>query len=159
MARLPDRFDLWVRKARASAYPARQVDLVLGALVALTEVYFVNIGTKESPLISRGKLESEEYALVFTDAERIAEFLAQNTGAGQELAAIASPTVSALAWCKENGFGVAINLSVAESAMVPAATLAAFVEEWKQRGGREADGFWIPNMTTEEEDFWRENGL
>ncbi|HEX4139576.1 MAG TPA: hypothetical protein VHY09_04465 [Candidatus Methylacidiphilales bacterium] len=159
MARIPDRFDLWVRKARESADPARQVDLVLGALVASIEVYFVNVGTKESPRIARGKVASNECALVFTDAERIGEFLAQNTREGQELAVIASPTGAALAWCVENRVGAVINPSTGETAMVAPAALAAFVEEWKQRGGRQAAGFWIPNMTSEEEDFWQENGL
>jgi hypothetical protein len=37
--------------------------------------------------------------------------------------------------------------------------LRAFHAEWSKRGGREGIGFWIPNMTTEEEDFWQENGL
>jgi hypothetical protein len=32
-------------------------------------------------------------------------------------------------------------------------------EEWKRRGAQEASGFWIPNMTTEEEDFWQEHEL
>jgi len=135
------------------------MDLVLGALVARTEVYFVNIGTKESPRISSGKMASEECALVFSDVERIEEFLALNTRAGQELAVIASPTASALAWCVENRVGVVLNPSVGETVMIPAAMLAAFIEEWKQRGGRQSAGFWIPNMTSEEEDFWQENGL
>ncbi len=159
MARLPDRFDLWVRKARATVDPARQTDYVLGAVVALREVYLVNIGTKESPSIARGKVESDECVLVFIDGERIGEFLAENAGTGQELTVITSPTAAMLAWCVENRLGVVINPSVGETVMVPAAELAAFVAEWKERGGAQAAGFWIPNLTTEEEDFWQENGL
>ena len=55
MPRLPDRFDLWVRKARVSADPERQIDWVLGALVARDELYFLNIGTKEKPRIARAE--------------------------------------------------------------------------------------------------------
>jgi hypothetical protein len=162
MPRLPDRFDLWVRKARASADPARQVDLVLGALVARPELYFFNLGTKEKPQIARTEIGRDEGALVFTDAGRIEEFLAGHTDAlngGADARVIASPTAAALAWCVEYRVGVVINLSVGEAALVTAAALAAFVEEWKKRGGRQAAGFWIPNLTTEEEDFWQEHGL
>ncbi len=43
--------------------------------------------------------------------------------------------------------------------VIPLDRLEAFNDEWSRRGGRQAAGFWIPNMTTEEEDFWQENGL
>ena len=43
--------------------------------------------------------------------------------------------------------------------MIPFDQLKAFHAEWSRRGERQTAGFWIPNMTTEEEDFWQENGL
>jgi hypothetical protein len=43
--------------------------------------------------------------------------------------------------------------------MIPFAQLESYHAEWSQRGGRQASGFWIPNMTSEEEDFWQEHGL
>jgi hypothetical protein len=52
-----------------------------------------------------------------------------------------------------------INPGEGETAMVPPAVLAPFVEEWRRCGERQAAGFWIPNLTTKEEDFWQEYGL
>lgn len=169
MPRLPDRFDLWVRKAREAVDPARQVDLVLGALVARGDMYFLNTWTKEEPRIQgaqhRDAADPEDrFAVVFSDAQRLEEFAKDKKMLGSarfrnELPAIVTPMASALDWCVEKKMGLIINPSVGETVMVPPLVLAAFVEEWKQRGGRQAAGFWIPNMTTEEEDFWQENGL
>jgi hypothetical protein len=163
MPRLPDRFDLWVRKAQEMADPARQVDLVLGALVARDELYFLNVGTKEQPQIFRADIDSEGCALVFTDATRVEDFLGERPemkrGPRNEIPVIATPMASALAWCVENSTGLMINPEAGETVVVPPGALAAFVAEWKQRGERQAAGFWIPSMTTEEEDFWQEHGL
>lgn len=163
MARLPDRFDLWVRKARETTDAARQVDLVLGALGAREELYFLNIGTKENPLIARAGLAQEECALMFTDTGRIEEFVAEHPGMirGKDEGppVIVSPAAAALKWCVENRAGLVINPGAGETVLVPAAELAKFVEEWLERGERRGAGFWIPNMTTEEEDFWQAHGL
>ena len=169
MARLPDRFDLWVRKARESADPARQVDLVLGALVARKEIYFLNTGSKEHPQIGRAELSGaanpeDRFAGIFTDAQRLEDFATERkmpvaTRYGNELPGIVSPMASALDWCVENKVGLLINPTQGETVMVSPSALAAFVAEWKQRGGRQAVGFWIPNLTSEEEDFWQENGV
>jgi hypothetical protein len=168
MARLPDRFDLWVRKARSEADPARQVDWVLGALVARKELFFLNGETKERPEIARASgveaaVPSEMYAVVFTDAERLEDFVANRPTLRQkvdgDLPVIVSPTASALAWCVTNMTGLVINPNEGEMVQVSATALGPFVEEWKQRGGRQAAGFWIPNMTTAEEDFWQGHGL
>ena len=71
MTRLPDRFDLWVRKARECPDPARQADYVLGALSALKEWYFLNIGTKENPQPAEAEVEGGRHLLVFSDRDRI----------------------------------------------------------------------------------------
>jgi hypothetical protein len=102
--------------------------------------------------------EGGRCAVVFSDAQRLEEFCEARKKFGNP-GAIVSPTAAALDWCVERGLGLLINYWISETVVVPAAVLAAFVEEWKQRGGREAAGFWIPNMTSEEEDFWQENGL
>jgi hypothetical protein len=157
MPRIPDRFDLWVRKARASIDTDRQMDWVLGALLAREELFFLNSGTKEQPRIAQIEMSEERCALVFTDGDRIEEFMdAHRDAVGS---AIASPSASALAWCVESRLGLVINPSVGETAWIVAEAVALFLGEWKQRGGRQATGFWIPSMTTEEEDFWQENGL
>lgn len=163
MSRLPDRLDLWLRKARESADPARQVDWVMGALVALNELHFLNIGSRATPLIAKAAIAPDECALVFSDLGRVEDFLTEFPAmagqGGEGPPVITSPTVAALKWCLENRAGLIINPSVGETALVPFEALAPFVEEWQKRGGRQSAGFWIPNMTTEEEDFWRENGL
>jgi hypothetical protein len=163
MSRLPDRFDLWMRKARQAADPARQADLILGALVAQKELHFLNIGTKASPLLAKTAIALDECVLIFTDRDRIEEFIAGHPALqktpedGPPI--ITSPTASALKWCVENKAGLVINPGGEETAMVPWREVSAFLEEWHRRGAAQAAGFWIPNMTTEEEDFWQEHGL
>jgi hypothetical protein len=163
MARLPDRFDLWVRKAQQSADPERQADWILGALVARENLYFLNVGTKEKPRIAKAAVAADECALVFTDPGRIETFIAGHPAARQDGSngppVIASPTAAALKWCMENRSGLAINPGEGATALVPAAVLAAFVEDWRARSERQGAGFWIPNMSSEEEDFWQEHGL
>ena len=163
MPRLPDRFDLWVRKARESVDPERQVDLVLGALVAREELYFLNVGTKEQPRIARAEVSPDECAVVFTDSGRVDDFFEEQpqmrTGMPEELPVIVSPMATALGWCVDNTVGLIINPGGGDTVAASPGAVATFVAEWKQRGGRQSAGFWIPNMTSEEEDFWQENGL
>jgi len=158
MARLPDRFDLWVRKARKCRDTARQADYVLGALAGLKEWYFPAGGTKENPLPAAVEIEGVRYALVFSDPGRIGEIEEEGPPSGEPLATIVMPMAAAMAWCVERRAGVLVNPGE-DSALIPLDQLEAFQAEWRQRGGRQAAGFWIPNMTTEEEDFWREQGL
>jgi hypothetical protein len=161
MARLPDRFDLWLRKARESADPTRQVDYVLGALVGLKDWYLVNIGTKEKPQTAKTQVEDDLCVLVFSDAARVEEFLEGKEDAapkGDVLPAIAIPSAAALAWCVESNVGILLN-PADEGVLIPFDQVKAFHAEWIQRGARQSAGFWIPNMTSEEEDFWQQNGM
>jgi hypothetical protein len=64
---------------------------------------------------------------------------------------------AALAWCVECRTGVLVN-PPEDAALIPFSQIEAFHREWKARGERQAAGFWIPNMTSEEEDFWQEHG-
>jgi hypothetical protein len=159
MARLPDRFDLFVRKARACRDPVRQVDYVLGALAGLREWHFLNVGTTESPQAATTQFGAEPCRLVFTDVSRIEEMLEENGGASgnSPLPVITIPTAAAMKWCVEGRTGLLVNPGE-DAVMIPFEHVEGFHAEWIARGGREASGFWIPNMTTEEEDFWQENG-
>ncbi len=162
MARIPDRFDLWVRKARECGDPVRRVDLVLGSLVALGDWYFFNQGSKQKPQVAEVEMEQGRYVLVFSDAGRIGEML-DEAGRGRDgEKVIAIPTIAAMAWCLEReaeGYaGLLVNPGD-YAVLVPMEQLRVFEDDWKKRGAREASGFWIPNLTTEEEDFWQENGL
>ncbi len=67
MPRLPDRFDLFVRKARESIDPERQADLILGALAGLKEWHFLDLGAPGKPNAAKTDIEDEPYLLVFTD--------------------------------------------------------------------------------------------
>ena len=164
MARLPDRFDLWVHKARTCADPARQADYILGALAALREWYFLNQGTKENPQPAKVEMEGTNWLLLFSAAGRMEELLREKGQfqPGEPLPVIAIPTESAMTWCLEDGntdcAGLMVNPGEA-GALIPMDHLKAFHEEWVKRGARAAAGFWIPHMTTQEEDFWQENGL
>jgi len=156
MPRLPDRFDLQVRKARARTDPVRQADYVLGALSALPEWYFYNLGTKDSPNIARTEIDTDPYVLVYSDPNRVEEILLQTLGNKNHGAVpiITVATEAALRWCVEIGLGLFIN-APEDAVMIPALQVKNFYEEWQKRGKQ--PGFWIPNMTSEEEDFWQEH--
>jgi len=164
MSRLPDRFDLWVRKARACEDQARQADYVLGALAGLKEWYFLDTGTRENPQPAEVEMEGVACLLVFSDPGRIEEMLhvAGPFREGTPLPVITIPTVEAMPWCLKRrtsgGGGLLINPGE-DAFLLPLDRLEVFYDEWNRRGGRSASGFWIPNMTTEEEDFWQEHGL
>ena len=158
MARLPDRFDLWVRKARECRDTARQADYIMGALAGLKEWHFLNAGTRENPLPAQAEIEGARYLPVFSDPGRIEEIQEAGARPGDPLATITIPTAAAMAWCVELRTGLLVNPGE-DSALIPLRQLEIFHAEWKQRGGRQAAGFWIPNMTTQEEDFWQERGL
>ena len=160
MTRLPDHFDLWVRKARKCRDEARQTDYVLGALAGLNEWHFLNVGTKEAPQSATTQIGSEPCRIVYSDVGRIEE-LFQEHGRAQKkgpLPVITIPAAAAMAWCVEDRTGLLVNPGK-DAAIIPFGRLEAFHAEWSQRGGRQAAGFWIPNMTTEEDDFWRERGM
>jgi len=163
MSRIPDRFDLWIRKARDCSDPVRQSDYVLGALSGLKEWHFLNIGATEKPQAAKTELDGDSCVLVFSDTGRI-EDLIQESGADRHLPkdapvpAISVATEAAMKWCVECQVGLLVNPSE-DAVMIPFEQVKSFYDAWTQRGGRAASGYWIPNMTSEEEDFWQENGL
>ncbi|HUB67526.1 MAG TPA: hypothetical protein VL981_08585 [Candidatus Methylacidiphilales bacterium] len=162
MARLPDRFDLWVSKARACPDPDRTADYVLGALIVLSHWYFLNLGTKENPRPAETDLEGVRHLLVFSDPDRISEILPPDDDSAKPLPVIAIPSDAAMTWCldrRAEGMGGLLVNPVGDSFAVSLDHLAAFHNEWRRRGARHASGYWIPNLTTEEEDFWQEHGL
>jgi hypothetical protein len=157
MSRVPDRFDLWVRRARACPDPARQVDYVLGALAALPYWHLLNTGSREQPQPAEGDVEGAHYLLVFSDAARVEELLA-----GTESAAppISMPTIKAFPWSLDRPGGAGLLVNPGEDAvLVPREHVEHFYQEWLARQAQQPAGYWIPNMTDEEEDFWQEHGL
>jgi hypothetical protein len=160
MSRLPNRFDLFVRQAKRCPEPARQADYILGALAALKEWYFINLGATDAPQAAKTVIESQTYLLVFSDADRIEDALRERSPAPapDPLPVITVSAAAALAWCIECQTGLFVN-PPEDAVLIPFAHLEIFYAEWTQRGDRQSAGFWIPNMTSEEEDFWQEHGL
>ena len=164
MPPLPDRFDLWVRRARVCPDPERGLDYVLGALITLPDWYLLNLGAAENPQPATGKINDHPYLLVFSDSDRVLETARDMSIACRDSAPpiIAIPTAKALAWCIEKrpmeAEGLLINPGK-DNALIAFEHVAAFAEGWRRRGGVQAAGFWIPNLTSEEEDFWQEHGL
>ena len=155
MARLPDRFDLLVRKAQNCADPIRQADYILGALTGLKEWYFIAQSREQNP--EPFEIEGTSCVLVFSDPSHIEEL--QLAPGSYPLKAISMPTAGAMAWCVERKVGLVLNPAAQGTVLIPFDQLKAFHAEWSQRDGWQTAGFWIPNMTTEEEDFWQEHGL
>ena len=77
---------------------------------------------------------------------------------GAPVPAISVATEAAIKWCVECKVGLLINPGE-DAVMIPSELVKSFNDEWIQHGGRAASGYWIPNMTSEEEDFWQEHGL
>ena len=140
MSRLPDRFDLWIRKARECADENRQADYVLGALAGLKEWHFLNIGTAETPQAAKTELGADSCVLVFSDPGRI-EDLIQESGAdrhlpkGAPVPAISVATEAAIKWVVECKVGLLINPSE-DAVLIPFAMVKSFYEAWSERGGR-----------------------
>jgi hypothetical protein len=155
--RVPDRFDLWVRQARACADPARQADYVLGALAALPYWHLLNTGTRDRPQPADAEIESGRYLLVFSDAARVEELTAGTASAAPP---ISMPTIKAFPWTLDRPGTAGLLVNPGEDAvLMPRDHVDHFYQEWRARQAAQPIGFWIPNMTDEEEDFWQEHGL
>jgi hypothetical protein len=162
MSRVPDRFDLWVRKARECPDPERAADYVLGALAALRHWHFLNLGSAESPRPADADLDGARHLLVFSDPDRIEELVPSDHDSPKPPPVIAIPTEAAMTWCLERAAdGIAgLLVNPGDDAFAFSIDhLTVFHREWVKRGARQAAGYWIPGMTTEEEDFWQEHGL
>ena len=157
MARIPDRFDLWVRLARTCPDPARQADYVLGALASLPYWHLLNTGTREQPQPAEGEVEGAHYLLVFSDAPRVEELTAAVESAPPP---ISMPTIKAFPWSLDRPGLTGLLVNPGEDAvLVPRDHVDHFYREWLARQASQPAGYWIPNMTNEEEDFWQEHGL
>ncbi len=155
MARLPDHFDLWLRKARECADSVRQLDYVLGALAGQREWHFLNAGTREYPNPAVVEMDEGSCLLVFSDAGRIEDMLAEGGHSLDSLPVISIPAEAAMKWCVTRGEALLVNQEV----FIPAGHLCHFAEEWEARGATAGRGFWIPNLTSQEEDFWQQHGV
>jgi len=162
MPRVPDRFDLWIRQAKASTDPARQLDYVLGALVALPEWFFLNIGTPNDPHPAVSEVEGTRYLLVFSDPHRVVEIAEQIRIESSEPPVITVPSATALRWVVDErpmqSAGIIVNPGP-DGVSIPLDNVAHFAAAWQNGGAGQGIGYWIPNATSEEEAFWQEHGL
>lgn len=170
MSALPDWFDLWVRRARDLPVgdSQRQVDLLLGAVFVMPVVYFWNIGSEARPAPAIGEDEDgRQLALLFTQAGKLEDVLEERHDGiidGHEgLPVIGVPPVQVGGYLQDlnaDGAGIgSILVNPGEYAFqIEVLAWEAFSVSFEQRDP-EARGFWIPHMTTEEEDFWEEHGL
>jgi hypothetical protein len=162
MPTLPDSFDVAVRRAREMNRGQRQVDYTLGLLFAQSEWHFVNHGTAEKPFPALIDLDTARVLVIFSSLEKYQDFveLSTETPANQS-PSISIPVEVATGYCLQfRPAGCqAILVNPGEFAFqVSLEALKEFDENWRSRPDT-ARGFWIPNMTTEEEDFWNEHGL
>ncbi len=157
MPRLPDRFDLWVRKARECPDPARQADYVLGALAALPEWHLFNRGTADKPVPAQAEIDGLQHLLIFSSADRIDEMLAASITSAAPIISI--PTGQAFPWCLHlDSAGLLVNPGE-DGFIVAMDRLHSFYRQWREDKEVHSTGFWIPNLTTEEEDFWQSHGI
>lgn len=158
MSALPDQFDLWVKKAR-KALPERQLDYLLGILFASLEWEFINQGDGEKPAPAIGEVGGKLWILVFTSKSKAIDLLDLKNGDAMSFISIKPEQAVPYLWAfAQVAAGILVNPGeYGYSIEFPA--LDSFYEEWMSRGGREKQGFWIPNLTSEEENFWQEHGL
>ncbi|MDD5262858.1 MAG: hypothetical protein PHD76_13515 [Methylacidiphilales bacterium] len=165
MSRLPDRFDLLVRKARErDCTPERQLDLLLGGLFALSEWHFINRGDQENPRPAFVELDGTVSLLLFSNPDKADDFSAERgeRKPHEALGLISIRPADAIEYARQFEAHGCHHLLVnpgAFSFMVLTGEVFGFYREWIQNRHKNKIGFWIPNMTSEEEDFWQEHGL
>lgn len=162
MSALPDHFDLGVRRAR-EARPDRQVDCLLGLLYAQEEWWFYNQGTAEKPVPALAEAGGAKCVVVFSSIEKLSDMVAEGAdGNSVPLPSIEIAVPDAAAFCllfRAAGC-TAILVNPGEYAFtVELDALEKFDAERRANGPKFTSGFWIPNMTTEEEDFWQQYGV
>ncbi|NJK90660.1 MAG: hypothetical protein HC904_01790 [Blastochloris sp.] len=165
MSRLPDRFDLLVRKVRDTGMaPDRQLDLLLAALFTVKEAHLINAGTEAEPRPSFVELDGEILMPVFSSVDQADTYSSERGQRGDRdaLGLISMPPpllleVSRLFtdsgchhWFVNPGpYGFILPLHEVES----------YESQRAQAQASAHTGFWIPNLTSEEEAFWEDHGL
>ncbi len=163
MAAIPDSFDLQVRRAKQAA-PERQLDFLLGSLLALSEWWLLNQGSETAPYPAIVELDAVKCVVVFSASGKLQDFVGECRGENERIAQIAIRVPEVVDYClRFRSVGVtAILVNPGDFAFtVELEAVESFATAWRERRAAkgESRGFWIPNMTTEEEDFWQSHGL
>lgn len=164
MGAIPDQFDVFVRRARERFDPARAEDMLIGNLFALKEWHLLNAGTAEDPRPRFAELDGTVFLLVFSHPEKADAFTeARGERGGRDpLGLISMRPGDAADYCRAlrgSSCGAILVNPGPFAYAVALEGLLKYHEAWSRRGAELASGFWIPNMTTEEEDFWQEHEL
>lgn len=167
MTRIPDRFDLLVRKVRdGEMTPERQFDFLMSAIFTLKEVHLINNGGEVTPIPAFVELDGQVLMPVFSSADQADTYSIEREQRNDNdpLGLISMKPAYLLEYAKEfipygckdwiinpGPYGFILSLD----------SLQGYYEEFRKQAEEKPDGagFWIPNMSTEEEDFWLENGL
>lgn len=165
MTPIPDRFDLMVRKARElDTEPERQVDILMGGLFALWEWHFLNAGDAEQPHPRFLQVDDTVCVAAFTDPNKAGEFTLERGERERTdpLGLISMRPRDAVEYALQfepHGCGHFLINPGPFGFMIPFDVASRFYTAWKEAGAGLGQGFWIPSMTDEEEDFWQEHGL
>jgi hypothetical protein len=165
MSRLPDRFDLLVRKVREEPYsPERQLDFLLAAFFTLKEAHLINTGMEASPMPSFVELDNLILMPVFSSTDQADTYTSERGQRGDRdpLGLISLQPLSLLEysraftefgcshWIINPGpYGFILGLDEAE----------AYQKAFRASVDQHSRGFWISNLTSEEEAFWEDHGL
>jgi hypothetical protein len=124
------------------------------------------MGTRATPVPATGIINGKPHLFVFSAPGKIQDILEDVTKKNNPaIPYISVRTANAADFClqyaqEKNGSCAGILVNPGDYAFsVDFAALRQFDTEWKAAGGAEKRGFWIPGMTTEEEDFWQEHGI
>ncbi|MEM9443890.1 MAG: hypothetical protein AAGA18_00925 [Verrucomicrobiota bacterium] len=165
MPSLPDRFDLLVRRAKEKGVtPERQIDLVLGGMLVLADWHLINKGSQDQPTPHFVEMDDLIHLLIFTDTDKADTFSLDrgDRKPGEPLGIISLKPGYAIEYALNLQVHGCEHLLVNPSDYgfsIPLQTVNRFYEKWKEGGAELGQGFWIPNMTNEEEDFWQEHGV
>ncbi|GEM_PF-984844 len=165
MSRLPDRFDLLVRQVRKEAgSPERQIDFLMAAFFALKEAHLLNTGNEATPMPSFVELDNLILMPVFSSADQ-ADTYTSERGQRQDrdpLGLISLQPPALLEYTrafKDYGCHHWIINPGPYGFIVPVEDAETYQKQRLESGEKSHIGFWIPNMTTEEEAFWEDHGL
>jgi hypothetical protein len=162
MASIPDHFDLWVRKAQQMP-EERQLDCLLGSLFAGKEWFFYNQGVCQTVDPAMVELDGVKCLMLFSSADKMFDFVqSASCRTVEQLPSIAIPAEKGAEFCLQfRAAGAeAILVNPGDYAFrISFDALESFARDREAHRAEARRGFWIPNMTSEEEDFWQEHGL
>lgn len=160
MPPLKDRFDRQVEKARSMDLDdSRLRDFLIGILFGCLELHFLNAGDKDSPRPRFVELDGEVFLLTFSDPSKADDFtvMREERDEHDPLGLISMPPYDAATFAEQFIDWGCQYLLVNPGPFSFAVDIPAYCEfhkEWEASGGREQSGFFIPNLTTEEQDLW-----